>query len=477
MKKWLSLAIATTLFMGSWLISQETEINFLNVKKPSSAKEGKYTLFIDLNQAEKIISDYGLKGVSGYVEFADAKDLVQARLGKIENGTIRWLHKIVDNQFLSVKFHRSYYKEITEKIETKEMDPGYQIIISDTATQVILKGYKITFCELPDLQVDLIYPVKIASGQALQDDLSITVSNKGALVAENIDLDLILSKDKQVPLQKAPGSVGFQDDGLLKNGRITIPRVQPGEKQTIQLSQPVIIPEDTPPGKYNLCALIDSGNTIKEFNESNNIFIGFVIIGVKEPAKITLNLEKTELVFEPASYGLKIIGNGVVISDGKEWRKCRMKAYLYQIKHVGWKDIHWEINTLERAVWEINSAEFCKTGGKARELGIKTEVSGGSKFTLPTRFKLLLPSTKITYEPETKKMHALASGTQIIYIPFWKVCRVGPHLYQFLNTIWKDFFIEVNTQEKKVYRVTGGQFCKAGGTQDPLSIEVLVDDK
>lgn len=477
MKKWLYWAIMAMLFAGPWLFSQESEINFLQVKKPSSAKQGKYTLLINLNQVEAIISDYQLEGLTGYVEFADAKDLVQARLGKIKNNTITWLHKITENQFLSVKFHRSYYKEISEKLETKAMHPGYQIIISDTDTQVILKGYEITFCELPDLRIDMTYPVKISSGQALQDDLSITVTNKGALVAENIALELVLSRDKQVPLKKAPAGDGFQDDGLLENGRITVPVLQPGEKKIIPLTQPVVIPDDTPPGKYNLCALIDPGNAIREFSETNNIFMGFVIVSVREPRRIILNLEETELVFEPASYGLKIQSHGLVLSDGKDWRKCRMKAYLYQIKHVGWKDIHWEINTLDGAVWEIRNAPFCKTGGKAKELGIQTVVSGGSKFTLPARFILKLPGTTITYEPETKKMHALASGSQIIYVPFWKVCKVGPHLYQFINTIWADHFIEVNTREKKVYRVSDGQFCKAGGTLDPLSIKVVVEDQ
>ncbi|MCK4834985.1 MAG: hypothetical protein KAT17_00020, partial [Candidatus Aminicenantes bacterium] len=361
--------------------------------------------------------------------------------------------------------------------EPKSMEPGYQILLSDANTQVVLKGYKITFCELPDLIVDLTYPVKIVPGQALKEDLSITVKNNGALMAKNFDLDLILSKDQHVPLKKAPYMEVFQEDGLLKNGRKTISLLKPGEKQIMRLADPVIIPKNIPPGKYYLSAIIDSGNAIKEFNENNNIFMGFIIVNVREPRKITLDLVNTELIFEPSSYGLQILSHGIMLSDGKDWRKCRIKAYLYQIKHVGWKDIHWEINTIDRGVWEISGAQFCKTGGKAAEMKIKMEVSGGSKFTLPARFKLSLPKTKIIYEPATKKMSALSSGNQIIYIPFWKVCKLGPQIYQFKNAIWKNFFIEVNTQEKKVYRVSNGHFCKAGGTMEPIPIEVMVEEQ
>jgi len=302
------------------------------------------------------------------------------------------------------------------------------------------------------------------------------VKNNGALAADRFDLDLVISRDKQIPLKKASYSELFQEDVLLKNGRINIDHLDPGEKKLIQLNEPVMIPQNTPPGKYYLSALIDPGNTIDEFNEENNVFVGFMLVEYKEPKKIILELINTEIKFNPSTYGLQVVNNNIVFSDGKDWRKCRIKAYLYQFTHVGWKDYHWEISTLERGVWEVSGGQFCKTGGKATELKIKVNVRGGSKIALPISFSLILPKTEIIYEPSTKKMQATSFGNQIIYIPFWKVCKVSSHLYQFTNNIWKDFYIEVNTQEKKVYRVTNGNFCKAGGTQEFLPIQVKIEE-
>jgi hypothetical protein len=462
-------------FLGCFLFPDEKNASFLKVEQPS-VKEGKYRLLFNLNQIEAIINTYNLQGVNGFVEFADSKDLVQARLGKIENGKIVWIPKIFDNEFLLVKFHRSYYKDIVEKIEEKSKKPGFQILLSDAKTQVVLKGFEITFCEMPDLIVELSYPVKISSGLPLKDEIAITVKNNGALAAKGFELDLVISRDKNIPLQKASASELFQEDGLLKNGRITIDHLDPGEKKSIQLSEPVMIPQNTPPGKYYLSAVIDPGNVIDEFNEDNNIFMGFMIVEYKEPKKIILELINTEIKFNPSTYGLQVVNNDIILSDGKDWRKCRIKAYLYQFTHVGWKDHHWEISTLERGVWEIYGGQFCKTGGKAKELKITVNVRGGSKIALPISFSLILPKTEIIYEPSTKKMKATSFGNQIIYIPFWKVCKVSSHIYQFTNNIWTDFYLEVNTQEKKAYRVTNGHFCKSGGTQESLPIQVKIEE-
>jgi hypothetical protein len=67
-------------------------------------------------------------------------------------------------------------------------------------------------------------------------------------------------------------------------------------------------------------------------------------------------------------------------------------------------------------------------------------------------------------------------GNQIIYVPFWKVCKISSHIYQFRHEIWTGFFLEVNTQEKTAYKVTNGDFCKAGGTQEPLNINIQIEE-
>lgn len=473
MKK-LCLLLVIVILITVTSITGNTEIKLLQIKQPDISK-GKYRLLVNLNHIEAIISEYGIEGITANIDFADSTDLVQARFGKITNGTIKWIHKIEDDNFLLIKFHKKYYKTIAQKINDKEIHTGYQIILSNPKTNVVLKSYKITFADFADLAIELKYPVKVEPGQKLQHDISITIENKGAAAAREFNIDFVLSKDNHVPVKMASYSKNFQEDALLENGREKISELKPTEKNTLQLKNALTIPSDILPGKYNFCAIIDSGNTIKELNENNNIFIGFIIIDIKEPKRITLDLTDTKLVYNPLDYGLTIVSHGIILSDGKDWRKCRMRPYLYQIMHVGWKNLHWEINTVDRGVWEIRGAQFCKSGGSDKELKIKMNIKGGSKLSLPSRFTLFLPKTKIDYEPAIRKLSGISFGKQIVYIPFWKVCKVGTNLYHFKYAMWKNFFLEVNIQEKAVYRVTNGNFCRAGGTQEPLGIKVLVE--
>ena len=382
----------------------------------------------------------------------------------------------MDGHYLLVKFHKTYFEELKEKLAAQALQPGYQILISDSATQAVVKSYSLTFVKAPDLSVEMKYPVKISAEQALKENLTVTVTNNGAAAADNIQVQMVLSSDEKVPLAPAEASETFKDNMQLENGSATISTLPPGQRTTVEFTQPIIFPKNLPPGKYYLAAVADPQNTIKEINKEDNIFKGFIILTVPEPKRITLNLQTSELVFNPADYGLKISSHGILLTDGKDWRKCRMKAYLYQFKHVGWENIHWEINTIDKGVWEITGAQFCKTGGTDRELDIKLTVRGGSKATLPIEIRLQLPSSKIEYDITTGRLSAMTYGKQIVYIPFWKVCRVGPGLYQFNYAGWTNYFLQVNTQEKAVYKVTDGNFCRAGGTLEPTDIPVVIEE-
>jgi hypothetical protein len=188
-------------------------------------------------------------------------------------------------------------------------------------------------------------------------------------------------------------------------------------------------------------------------------------------------LPDTQLIYHPASFGLQIVCRGDILSDGKDWRKCQIRAYIHQLKHAVWeKDCHWEINTFERGIWRIKNAEFCKGGGDGDEVKMKMEVHGGSKVFPPSELILKLSKTQLEFEPTTGKFRLHTFGDSIAYIPFWKVARLKAHLYQFNFTLWQDFFWEVDTFKKQVSRVTGGTFGKEGGTAAPLNLNVSVEN-
>jgi hypothetical protein len=95
-------------------------------------------------------------------------------------------------------------------------------------------------------------------------------------------IDLVLSRDITMPegwaqLPSPPGET-FEEDGLLHGGRVSRTPDVPA-KSSVELSAdpPInscaggIIPSQTPPGLYFICARIDPGNEVEESNEDNNV--------------------------------------------------------------------------------------------------------------------------------------------------------------------------------------------------------------
>jgi hypothetical protein len=195
------------------------------------------------------------------------------------------------------------------------------------------------------------------------------------------------------------------------------------------------------------------------------------MISMPEPGVLILDIPGVTLIYEPAAFGLGIQYRGVPLSDGSDWRKCRIKPHLHQIKHVGWKKgFHWEINSSDKTVWKVKGAAFCKTGGVGQEMKIKMEVQG-------ERVILKLSDTRLEYEPAAGKFRILVYGDQIAHIPSWNVAKLDSHIYQFRHALWMSSFWQVNTAKKQVSRITGGNFGTMGGTPAVLDIDVKTEAK
>jgi hypothetical protein len=152
-----------------------------------------------------------------------------------------------------------------------------------------------------------------------------------------------------------------------------------------------------------------------------------------------------------------------------------MKPHVYHLQHVSWKDFHWEVDTVEKTVWEIRGVPFCKKGGTEKDLKIKVDVKGGSMIDPPSQFVLNLARTEIVYQPQTRKFNLLTYGYPIDYIPFWRNCNLETHLYQFRYILWTDFYWEVDLFRNEVHSVTGTDFCKPGGTTKKLNLGLRVE--
>ncbi|MCP4215381.1 MAG: hypothetical protein GY765_12035 [bacterium] len=480
---------------------QGTQAKVLKILEPTGGADAKKRiLLVNKQHLEAIVNSFDLKKINGFIELApsDLHGVSVTKLAKVKRGKIKWLHKIEGTDYFKVKFKEKYFQSVLEKIRGDSMRPGLRVQVADSKTSIssdnhvgkhfsettvkrkkyIVAWCEIIFTQLADLAVSLKYPVKLRPGDPLGKDTSFVVENRGTFAAEATVVELLLSKDNTItyPSQTSADASPDTADSLLENGKITVPALKPGESLTIVLEAPVYIPAQLPPNKYYLGAVIDPADSIKELDESNNTYAGFMVIHVDAPKGFGFQFPATQLVYTPSDYNLSVIWEDTVVSTGREWRKCKIKPHVHQIKHAAWPDFHWEINTLEKGVYQIKGAKFCKTGGRTdREMNLKMAIKGGSKSTPPAEIMLKLPETGLTYETETGKFTLTSHLTSIAHPSSWVTLRLKSHLYRIRNTSWQGFFWEVDTFRKKVNRITNGQFNAEGGTATPLPLEVKVE--
>ena len=132
----------------------------------------------------------------------------------------------------------------------------------------------------PDLVVSLSIPPGAKAGKDIGPMITVVAKNAGAAPApgtvgvlnpaNGYMIDLVLSKDTNVPPGFATYSPHFAEDVLLKGGRISNTKdLAPGASQAYPVGGG--IPADTLTGAYHICAFIDPANKVAESNEANNV--------------------------------------------------------------------------------------------------------------------------------------------------------------------------------------------------------------
>lgn len=474
---------------------QQSTARFLKVQEPVLNQESGNYLLLSLNNLYEMIRLDELQDAGGDLEIINTDGEVVVRLGKVKNGEIKWAFREVNDQWLMVKFEEKDYRKILDNVKSNPGESGYllqlvtkdikipdgRFVIRDADKRYqqkelnYLRFYHLTFSEVPDLAVQMKFPIRIQNGQDLTREIEVSVQNKGASPAEGIHVDLLLSPQNQLPPTPIASVDVFSADAPLRLGRVTLEKLAPGENRKISFPAPIAIPLDVPPGKYYMAVVADPEGKLKEYARLDNSSLGLTFLAFPKVQNLKVGLNQARLVFEPENYKLTIECQGAVISDGKDWRKCRMRPYIYQLRHANWPDYHWEINTVDRGVWEVRGAQFCQTGGRARELPTRIEVDGGSRFTQPRRVIIPLDDLMLHFFGDKGRMQLTAFGSAIQHGPAWRICRLKPSVYRFRTTLWPDFFWEIDLFEKSGNRVSGVDFQHEGGERQPMDVTVTAE--
>lgn len=332
---------------------------------------------------------------------------------------------------------------------------------------------------LPDLMVSIRGPGKAYPGKDISDQVKIVVRNIGNRSAQGtLDfgqngymVDLVLSKTENLPIRFSNVSSSFRDGALLRGGRVSRTRtLQPGNQASYSVG--ATIPRDTPPGRYCLGVVVDPGKAVRELSETNNAACHWVQIDDQTPQRFLLRFPNAYLVYEPGTRNLQIAAQRTVLSYGENWEIRRLKPYLYQFRRKGWKGFHWQVNTSRKQTYMVRGGTFGQLGGRNKVLNITVDVVGRSEN--PTRFFLRFSDAYLIHEPRTKIIQIAAQGTVLSYGGNWEVRKLKPYLYHLRRTVWNGFYWKLNTSRKQVYKVSGGNFGRLGGTDRVMNIGVEV---
>ncbi len=438
------VAAAVVLLVCAGLAAQE---NVKVLAMETAGTEGKDVLHVSLPRLEELATELTAGLLAADLRLLDRQDRVLATLGALKKGKFKWEHKAVQGRFLAVRFAAADAAALAEAVRAGNPRPGIRLAACDDKTGTVIQAVAVSPRDFADVAVQLNYPVNARPGEALGQAVTATVENRGGVAARDVRLEVVLSGDDRIPIRPAAEAPGFAEDVLLSGGRETIALLEPKQQVTVRFPGSLQVPADTPPGKRYLAVVADPEDKLSE----------------------------TRLQFKPADYGFEIRCNDVLLSDGKDWKLCRMKPNVYQLQHVSWSGVFWEVDTMSREVYEISGAAFCKKGGSDRDTGIRVEVSGGSLTAPPASFTLKLAKTQLRYEPGSKTFLLQAHGRPIFHLPFWWSCRRESFLYQFRYAPWDKYFLEIDTLRKEARLVSGGKFCSAEGEAQKLSWTVKVE--
>ncbi len=468
-------------FIFSIQILAASDLQLLRIKEGPGTAKGKPILLMSLDDLKVIVSKAEINNVTGVINLTDDQGNPLVKLAKVKQGKIKWLHKEVVSNWLRVKFKKEDFPIARDKLKTDPKKPGLRVRCSGFRGKNkedidLFLSTPISSGEYPDLQVKITYPKKTKPGNDLKGKVFLIIENKGVGKAQNVAIDLVFSGRTMVLDKKPQYSTTFNEDAIIKLASETIPVINPGQKVTLHFKNSINVPQEISLLSCYIGVICDSENTNDELDENNNSHIGMIIVDIPQINQFGWDLPGILMIYNPGAFKFQILYNGIVLSDGKDWRKCNIRTHIFQFKHASWpKNLHWEINTTDRGLWQVNGKPFCKSGGRSKRLGVKIRAQGGSKSAFPTHIAIEIPKAFLSYGCKTGQFKISFNGNQLVHVPFWRMSRLKPYLYHIKHQLWQDFFWEVNTTKMEIHTITGAKFGQTGGNRSPLDVTLVTE--
>jgi hypothetical protein len=192
------------------------------------------------------------------------------------------------------------------------------------------------------------------------------------------------------------------------------------------------------------------------------------------PKRFLLNFNDAYLIYFPSSKILQIAAQGNVLSYGTDWKKAKVKSYLYHLKQKFWKNFYWKVNTSKKEVYKVTGGTFGALGGTSQKLDIQVIAPGGS--STPNKFQLLFSKSYLVYVPQSKSLQIAAHGMVLSYGSDWQKCNFNGITYHLKQNAWSNFYWRVITENPVAHRVRGaGAYCNPGAFPlEPLNVDIKV---
>lgn len=205
------------------------------------------------------------------------------------------------------------------------------IIFSLSISSALILSSQVTAnAAKPDLIIShFSAPDSARAGQDIHGAFRLIVKNRGTATAKNFSIDLVLSKDQNVPVHLATYSANFKDDVLLRGGRSHIDELRPGQSADVSDKLSGTIPSDTPSGSYWLGIVVDSAGKVDEAKENNNTSVRRIRITGKKPELELSDTESPKAYIEVEGILVFTVGDKIKIRASAEDNVKVAKIYVY----------------------------------------------------------------------------------------------------------------------------------------------------